>query len=210
MTFWGVRSSGDVPVQVTGGWGARRGGRACDGPNRPSTMGADATGISRVRHNTPRSVDGCEATATTSASTATFRVCCGLSKQRSGPGTSGCAVAASASVSRGRGLRISSDRGLFPAHGSRSGSGVGNHESHQRKSRMVEISLSGSGEGPGWATSRPTLQRPFPPPPRCPPVADSLPPAVPPARSRPAVAASPAWAARRLALRAASEGGAAG
>jgi len=34
-----------------------------------------------------------------------------------------------------------------------------NHESHQRKSRMVEISLSGSGEGPGWVTSRPTLQR---------------------------------------------------
>ena len=26
---------------------------------------------------------------------------------------------------------------------------------------MVEISLSGSGEGPGWATSRPTLQRHF-------------------------------------------------
>src|SRR5262249_51260714 len=103
----------------------------------------------------------CEATSTTSASTATFRVCCGLSKQRSGPGTSGCAVAASASVSRGRGLRISSDRCLFPPHGSRSGSGVCNHESHQRKSRMVEISLSGSGEGPGWATSRPTLQRHF-------------------------------------------------
>jgi hypothetical protein len=124
-------------------------------------MGADATGISRVRHNTPRSVDGCEATATTSASTATFRVCCGLSKQRSGPGTRGCAVAASASVSRGRGLRLSSDSGLFPAHGSRSGSGGCNHESHQRKSRMVEISLSGSGEGPGWATSRPTLQATF-------------------------------------------------
>jgi hypothetical protein len=26
---------------------------------------------------------------------------------------------------------------------------------------MVEISLSGSGEGPGWETSRPTLQRPL-------------------------------------------------
>jgi len=26
---------------------------------------------------------------------------------------------------------------------------------------MVEISLSGSGEGPGWETSRPTLQSPF-------------------------------------------------
>src|SRR5207302_5765008 len=57
----------------------------------------------------------------------------------------------------------SSDRGLFPAHGSRSGSGVCSHKSHQRKSRMVEISLSGSGEGPGWETSRPTLQSPFAP-----------------------------------------------
>src|SRR5262245_7843833 len=27
-------------------------------------------------------------------------------------------------------------------------------ETHRRKSRMVEISLSGSGEGPGWVTSR--------------------------------------------------------
>ena len=32
------------------------------------------------------------------------------------------------------------------------------HESHRRKSRMREIRSSGSGEGPGWATSRPTLQ----------------------------------------------------
>jgi hypothetical protein len=29
---------------------------------------------------------------------------------------------------------------------------------------MEEISSSGSGEGPGWATSRPTLQAPFLPP----------------------------------------------
>ena len=48
---------------------------------------------------------------------------------------------------------ICSDGGLFPAHGSRSGSGAASHESHRRKSRMVEISLSGSGEGPGWVTS---------------------------------------------------------
>ena len=34
---------------------------------------------------------------------------------------------------------------------------VEKHESHQRKSRMVEISLSGSGEGLGWATAQPTL-----------------------------------------------------
>jgi hypothetical protein len=31
---------------------------------------------------------------------------------------------------------------------------VERHESHQRRSRMVEISLSGSGEGPGKATTR--------------------------------------------------------
>ena len=36
-------------------------------------------------------------------------------------------------------------------------------EPHRRKSRMVEISLSGSGEGPGWETSRPTLQALFTP-----------------------------------------------
>src|SRR5215217_373018 len=96
---------------------------------------------------------------------ATFRVCCDSSERRSGPGTSGCAVAASASVLRGKGLRISSDRDLYHAHGSWSGSGVGNRESHRRKSRMVEISLSGSGEGPGGETSRPTLQRTFLPSP---------------------------------------------
>ena len=32
------------------------------------------------------------------------------------------------------------------------------HEPHRRKSRMREIRLSGSGEGPGWATARPNLQ----------------------------------------------------
>src|SRR3989442_11318226 len=63
----------------------------------------------------------------------------------------------------GRGLRISSDRSLCPTHGSRCGSGVYNHESHRRKSRMVEISLSGSGEGRGRVTARPTLQVLFTP-----------------------------------------------
>jgi hypothetical protein len=37
-----------------------------------------------------------EATSTPSASVATFAVCCGSSKRRSGRGTNGCAVAASA------------------------------------------------------------------------------------------------------------------
>ena len=36
-----------------------------------------------------------------------------------------------------------------------------NHEPHRRKSRMREIRSSGSGEGPGWVTARPTLQRRF-------------------------------------------------
>jgi len=45
------------------------------------------------------------------------------------------------------------------------------HEPHWRRSRMVEISSSGSGEGPGWVTSRPTLQRYF-----CPGVSGSAPP----------------------------------
>jgi hypothetical protein len=38
---------------------------------------------------------------------------------------------------------------------------TGNHEPHRRKSRMREIRSSGSGEGPGRVTSRPTLQRSF-------------------------------------------------
>src|SRR5882672_6994740 len=39
--------------------------------------------------------------------------------------------------------------------------GTRNPEPHRRKSRMREIRSSGSGEGLGWATSQPTLQRPF-------------------------------------------------
>src|SRR5712691_3805797 len=50
-----------------------------------------------------------------------------------------------------------------------------NHEPQRRKSRMREIRSYGSGEGPGWETSRPTLQRPFPPP------SSPLPPSRPPA-----------------------------
>src|SRR5262249_39130852 len=174
-TFWGSRSIGRVPDKDVGGCGARPGERASDGPSRPSTTGVDAIGTSRLRPSTPRSDDVCAATSTTSVSAATFGVCCGSSQRRSGRGISCCVVAASASVSIGRGSRISSDSGLFPTHGSRSGSGVCNHESHRRKSRMVEISLSGSGEGPGRETSRPTLQRHF-----CPGVYGSAPPEPPP------------------------------
>ena len=45
---------------------------------------------------------------------------------------------------------------------------------------MVEISLSGSGEGPGWATSRATLQRPFCAAPGAPPGASAPRPRTPP------------------------------
>jgi hypothetical protein len=39
--------------------------------------------------------------------------------------------------------------------------GTRHPEPHRRKSRMREIRSSGSGEGLGWATSQPTLQRYF-------------------------------------------------
>ncbi len=53
--------------------------------------------------------------------------------------------------------------------------GTRNPEPHRRKSRMREIRSSGSGEGLGWATSQPTLQRHF-----CPGVCGSTPPEPPP------------------------------
>ena len=70
-----------------------------------------------------------------------------------------------------------------------------NHEPHRRKSRMREIRSYGSGEGPGWVTSRPTLQSTFAPPareraPQRPPAAGHAAPTALPAR--PARCASPA------------------
>src|SRR5215831_19611927 len=53
---------------------------------------------------------------------------------------------------------------------------------------MREIRLSGSGEGPSWATARPTLQRPFPP---APPGARPAPPLFPP----PPLGSAPPWSA---------------
>jgi hypothetical protein len=95
-TFWGSRALGRGPGRGDGGWAARPGGRASDGPSRPSTTGVVAIGTNRSRHSTPRAVNACAATSTTSASAATFGVCCGSSKPRSGRGTKGGAVAASA------------------------------------------------------------------------------------------------------------------
>ena len=73
---------------------------------------------------------------------------------------------------------------------------MGNHEPHRRKSRMREIRSSGSGEGPGWVTARPTLQRPFPPP--------AAP--LPPARPRAAPTARRGWEYSLDAMSAAGRG----
>ena len=60
-----------------------------------------------------------------------------------------CAVAASVRVSRGSGSTDCWNASRFPARGLSCGYGGRSHEAHQRRSRMVEISLSGSGEGLG-------------------------------------------------------------
>jgi hypothetical protein len=95
-TSSGSRSTGRALVGVAGGWRARLGGRAYDGRSSPSPIGAISIGTFRSRFSTQRSRDDCGATSTTSASAATFAVCCGSSKPRSGLGPNGCAVAASA------------------------------------------------------------------------------------------------------------------
>jgi hypothetical protein len=95
-TFWAARARGRAPGRVEGGWAARQGGRAADGPSRPSTTGVVAIGTHRSRHRTPRAVNACAATATPAASAATCGVGGGSSKPRSGRGTHGGAVAASA------------------------------------------------------------------------------------------------------------------
>ena len=113
-----------------------------------------------ARCSTPRSRGAYRATSTTSASAATSVVCCCSSKRRSEPGTNGCAVAVNTRTSPGKG--IASYWRAFPFRGpaSQSESGGHSHEPAQRKSRMVEISLSGSGEGPGRAISRGYSTRP--------------------------------------------------
>ena len=70
-------------------------------------------------------------------------------RTRNGSGVSGCAVAASVRVSRGSGSADSWNASRFPGRGLSCGYGGRSHEAHQRRSRMVEISLSGSGEGLG-------------------------------------------------------------
>ena len=71
------------------------------------------------------------------------------SRHANGSGANGCAVAASARVSRGSGSTDCWNASRFPARGLSCGYGGRSHEAHQRRSRMVEISLSGSGEGLG-------------------------------------------------------------
>ena len=74
--------------------------------------------------------------------------------------TAGASPTKNTSSAKGREpCRFYSVSGLFPARRWLFASGAYSHESHHRKSRMVEIFLSRSGEGPGWETLRPTLQR---------------------------------------------------
>ncbi len=60
-----------------------------------------------------------------------------------------CVAAANARVCTGKGSPICCAGGLYRVPESPSGFGTARHEPHQRESRMVEISSSGSGEGPG-------------------------------------------------------------
>ena len=101
-----------------------------------------------------RSRDVSRATSITSASAATLGVCSCWSMPRSGTGTSGFAVEATERVSRGRGSWRCWNATLCRFLGFACASGARSHESHQRKSRMVEISLSGSGEGLGGVILR--------------------------------------------------------
>jgi len=74
--------------------------------------------------STRRSRGGSRDTSTTSASAATSVVCCWCSSRRGDPGTSGSAVGANASVSRGSGSRIYFATSRFRSPGSRFGSGA--------------------------------------------------------------------------------------
>ena len=71
-----------------------------------------------------------------------------------GHGTSGSVEGASGRVSIGSGLRICYV--IFRSHSLvfQSRYGARDSESYWRRSRMVAISMSGSGEGLGWATGR--------------------------------------------------------
>jgi hypothetical protein len=107
-----------------GRWGARPGGRASDGPRRPSTTGVGATGTSRGRRRPPRSVNAGGAPPPPAASAGMCGGGCAASQPRSEPGIHGGAVAASASGCTGRGLWICSSSALVPARGWWSGSGA--------------------------------------------------------------------------------------
>ena len=73
---------------------------------------------------------------------------------RFGSGSNGCAGAVSVRVSRGSGSADCWNASPFPGRGLWCGDGEDSHEAHQRKSGMVAISLSGSGEGLGRAIAR--------------------------------------------------------
>jgi hypothetical protein len=86
----------------------------------------------------------------------TFEVWCKCYMRRHGPGANGSAVGVSGRVSTGNGSRIYYGSSCSLSSESECRYGPCLHEPLQRRSRMVEISLSGSGEGPG-AGQRPGL-----------------------------------------------------
>ena len=139
---------------VDGGCGVRHAPRGCSERFTSRPTGVDAIDTSRYRCNMLRSRDVSRATSMTSASAATLGVCSCWSMPRSGTGTRGFAVEATERVSRGRGSWRCWNATLCRFLGFACASGARSHESHQRKSRMVEISLSGSGEGLGGVILR--------------------------------------------------------
>ena len=148
-TSWVSRSIGVEPEAVDGVCGARHDPRVCSERLKSQPTGVDAIDTSQLLYNTPRSRDASGDTSTTLASVATTAAWGHSSRLRSGTGSSGFAVEATDRVSRGRSSRRSCSDTLCPPLRFAYGSGVPSHEPHQRRSRMVEISKSGSGEGPG-------------------------------------------------------------
>ena len=155
-TSWGSRSTGGGLAVVDGGCGVRHAPRGCSEAIHVAADWCRRHRHQRYRCNMLRSRDVSRATSITSASAATLGVCSCWSMPRSGTGTSGFAVEATERVSRGRGSWRCWNATLCRFLGFACASGARSHESHQRKSRMVEISLSGSGEGLGGVILRAT------------------------------------------------------
>jgi hypothetical protein len=97
--------------------------------------------------------------STPSTSAATLAVCCCSSRQRGGPGTSGCVVAASARVSPESGSPIFSKSCRSRVPGSRSGSGARSHEPPPRGAGWWEAPCPDLERARGGQLPRATRQR---------------------------------------------------